>query len=230
VPPDALNLDDVAESPPRPRLAMHEMRRQLADLSLRLHHDGRRRPRFAVFRAPDRRPSRLRCLSGEWRDHRRHCEPEGSEHCQNEVDQNCLKADSDDLILSDPTNQTATVHPIEMMVPNEGLSWFGPTMNRSKNATNSNLSLRFLPERALRQRTDGQNCQSLIGLKGAPNCGQPNQRPNRPWIHPSNRPLPGPTSRQDARRLEGRLTCPSATNWKKKDWAWAQPTGRRPQS
>ena len=25
------------------------------------------------------------------------------------------------------------------------------------------------------------------------------------------------------------MTCPSATNWKKKDWPWTQPTGPRPQ-
>jgi hypothetical protein len=130
-------------------------------------------------------------LSDVWRDHRRHCEPEGSEHCQNEDDQNFLKADSDGR------------NPFDRMNLIVGL----------------NLSAKALRHvTASRLRPDGQSSRSPNDLMAEPNRDQPNQRPNRPWSRPSNHPLPGPTSPKDARRLEGRLTCPSATNWKKKDW------------
>ena len=182
---------------------MHETRRRLADLSQRLRHDERHRPMCEVFQGPDLQPSRLRCLSDVWRDHRRHCEPEGSEHCQNEVDQNFLKADSDGRSPFDRMNLIVGLNP-------------------------SAKALRHVT--ASRLNSDGQSSRSPNDLMAEPNRDQPSQRPNRPWSRPSNHPLPGQTSPKDARRLEGRLTCPSATNWKKRDWPWAQPTGQRPQS
>ena len=83
---------------------MHETHLRLADLSQRLRLDERHRPMSAEFLVPDHRPSHLRKLNAVWRGHRRRCEPEGSEHCRNEVDQNCLEADSGGRNPFDPTN------------------------------------------------------------------------------------------------------------------------------
>lgn len=132
---------------------MHETRRQLADLSQRLRHDERHRPMCEVFQGPDLQPSRLRCLSDVWRDHRRHYEPEGSEHCQNEVDQSFLKADSDGRSPFDRMNLIV------------GLN---PSAKVCRNVTASRL------------RPNGQSSRSPNDLMADPNRDQPNQRPNRP--------------------------------------------------
>jgi len=156
---------------------------------------------------PDHRPSRLRSLSAVWRGHRHRCEPEGSEHFRNEVDQNYLKADSGDRNRFDPMNSTVDLSPspcpiaterrIEMMDPNAGLNPFDP------------------------KRIHPKTLHPRIGANWSP-------IQIRPWIRLWNCPLPDLASPKDVRRLEGRLTCPSATNWKKKDWPCDQPTGPRP--
>ena len=223
-PPGALSRDDAEEWLPRLRLSMHETRRQLADLSQRLRHDERHRPTCEVFQGPDHQPSRLRCLSDVWRDHRRHCEPEGSEHYRNEVDQNSLKADSDGRNPFDRMNLIVGLNPSakacqnETMAPNAGLIQVDPKMIHLRTSKHWSPCRRCHHVTASRLRSDGQSSRSPNDLMAEPNRDQPNQRPNRPWSRPSNHPLPGPTSPKDARRLEGRLTCPSATNWKKKDW------------
>jgi hypothetical protein len=58
---------------------------------------------------------------------------------------------------------------------------------------------------------------SLIDSMAEPNRARQNLSPIL-WIRPLIRPLPGPTSLMVDRRLGGRWTYPSATNWKKKDW------------
>jgi hypothetical protein len=97
----------------------------------------------AVFLVPGRQPIHLRCLTGEWRDHRRHCEPEGLARSRNEVDQNFLRADSDDRNPFDLMNPIVDLSPsaserrIEPMGPNGLLSLCGQKPNRSKVATSS---------------------------------------------------------------------------------------------
>jgi hypothetical protein len=82
-------------------------------------------------------------LTGEWRDHRRHCEPEGLAHSRNEVDQNFLRADSDDRSPFDLMNPIVDLSPsaserrIEQMGPNGLLSLSGQKPNRSKVAMSS---------------------------------------------------------------------------------------------
>jgi len=71
---------------------------------------------------------------------------------------------------------------------------------------------------ACHQMTAGLSCQIRIGSMDGPSRAQPNPMPIRPWIRPSNHPLPALTSLLDDRRPGGRWTYPSATNWKKEDW------------
>jgi hypothetical protein len=221
---------------------MRETLLQHADPSQRLHLDVRRRPMCAGFLVPDHRPSHLRKLNAVWRGHRRRCEPEGLEHFRNEVDQNCLKLDSGGRNPFDPTNlivgwsPNAQEHRIETTDPNAGLNPFDLKTNRLKTnrlkiATNSSPNRCCHLVTASLPMWDGQNSRSSIGSKAGPTRDQPNRSwpPNRPWIRPSSCPLPDLTSPMDARRLEGRLICPSATNWKRKDWPCDQPTGPRPQ-
>ena len=86
----------------------------------------------------DHRPSHLRRWSAEWRDHRRRCEPEGSEHFRNEVDQNCLKVDSG------------------------GRYPFDPKAIHSKIAANSSPNRCFHHVTASRPRWGGQNSRNSI--------------------------------------------------------------------
>jgi len=200
-PPCALSRDDAEGWLPRLRLSKRETHPRHADLLRRLRPDERRLPMCAVFLVPGRQPSHLRCLTGEWRDHRRHCEPEGLAHSRNEVDQNFLRADSDDR------------NPFDLMNPIVDLS--------------PNYRCHLVT--ACCRRSDGQNSQSLSDSMDGPSRDQLHPMQIRPWIHLWNHPWPVRPSPLGDRRLEGRLTCPSATNWKKKDWPWAQPTGPRPQ-
>ncbi len=242
-PPGALSRVDAEGWLPRLRLSRRETRLRLDDQLRHLHPDERRRPMSAVFQVPDHRPSHLRSLSGVWRGHRHRCEPEGSEHFRNEVDQNYLKADSGGRNRFGPKNSTeglspspiATERQTEPTDPNAGLNSFDPKMIHLKKI-HPKIGKNWSPNRCLhhvtasRRRSDGQSSRSSIDSMAGPNRDQPNRSPIRirPWIRLWKCPLPDLASPKDVRRLEGRLTCPSATNWKKKDWPCDQPTGPRP--
>lgn len=242
-PPDALSRDDAEGWRPRLRLSRRETRLRLDDQLRPRHPVERHRPMCAGFQVPDHRPSRLRSLSGVWRGHRHRCEPEGSEHFRNEVDQNYLKVDSGGRNRFGLMNSTVDLSPcpiaterrIEMMDPNAGLNPFDPKRIHPK-TLHPRIGANWSPNRcshpvtASRRRSDGQNSRSSIDSTAGPNRDQPNRIPIQihPWIRLWNCPLPDLASPKDVRRLEGRLTCPSATNWKKKDWPCDQPTGPRP--
>jgi len=239
-PPDGLNLADVEALPPRPHRARHEMRRQLCGLSQHRHLDVRRHPKCGAFQEPGRRPSHLQSLSVGWHGHRHRFEHGGLEHFQNAVDQNFPKDDSGGLPLIDPKNLTVDLIPSETAPRTEsevrlnetksqsgGPSLLGSTTNHQMIEMNRRWTRYYLVT-ACHRRTAGLSCQILIGSMDGPSRAQLNPMPIRPWIPPSNHPLPAPTSLLDDRRPGGRWTYPSATNWKKEDWPYVQPTGPRP--
>lgn len=218
VPPDEQHRDVVEELLPRLHLARHAMRRPRVDQLRRLHRDGRLRPRCAVSRVLDRRPIRLRSLNVGWRDHRRRFGRDYSAHYPNEADPN-----GDDLnhSLVDWTDQNRFAQPnpiaIDPTIPSENLS------------LNSNpiLSAILIPtERAL---PSVRNRLKHFDFQGDLSPDQPNSTnlsPSNPiWVRPLPTHGPVPLCPRAWRRLGGRWTCPSATNWTKKDWPSAQPTG-----
>lgn len=163
-----------------------------------------------------------------WHGHRHRFELEGLAHFLNAIDRNCPKVDSGGLNLSDRKNPNVdsipseteprsvtvsrTVKNCRRMNPSGSLSQIGSTKNHLRIAMNQRRS-RCCLVKACRQMKDDLNSQIRTDSTDGPN-----PRPNHPSSRLSNRPWPVPISPLGDRRLGGRWTCPSATNWKKKDW------------
>lgn len=228
----------AAAWPLRQRLAMLAMRRQHVGLLRHLRRVERPHPMCVESRAPDLPPSHLQWLNAEWHDHRHRYERGLMERCPNGVGLNQTRVGSDDPNLFDLKNLNGSLirSRNETEPPNEARNL---TENRFRiglknpshplNGRNSIVNRQCRRVRACLPRMNDLNCPMPNGLRVEPNHDRLHSPRTHLGILPLHHPSPDPTSPMDDRRFEGCLTCPSATNWKKKDWPWTQPTGPRPQ-
>lgn len=232
------NRADAVAWPLRQRLARLAMHRQPVVLLRRLRRVERPHPMCVESRAPDLPPSRLRWLNAEWHDHRHRYERGPMESCPNGVGRNQTRVGSDDPNLFDLKNLNGSLirNQNETEPPNEArnltenrfrIGLKNPSHRLNGRSSTENRQCRFVW--AFLPMMNALNSPMPSGLRGEPNYDRLNSPRTHLGILPLRHPSPEPTSPMDDRRLEGCLTCPSATNWKKKDWPWTQPTGPRPQ-